>query len=1599
MKSMFSQWYQSLISWNKRLGVLVFIVLSCTMVTFAGDYRPIVNVQANPTGAGNVYVSCTEGTYTGQTAEGDIGTNGKTDKVTTFYFKAEHTDADYLWYRWEYTHKNSTSEFSRSKVYKKALSYNSLTNSYGGSTGSDDTNHTSTSTFTAKWVQPDVTGVTNGAANGERQSTYDLGTVTNPTATTKNVAFDLSNDYAGLLDINDVCPDYYSVATPLASNGYTNGNIFHTKGSGSLTVPVIYTPTGIHGQTNSASLTVKSNYPSAGTNYWTAVFSVAENYKPEFSLSTTNYNFTPDYPIDNSTSSSAYTLPITGRNYAASNIAEWDVSWGTVTYEGGTYPNANPYSLDSTDINNPKVIFTAPATGSYTDVTVTLTITAKYEDANGTLIASDAKTITFSADAGNILKIGELSAYTMDFGIVDFGTAVSKEVALISTYSDLTETRSNEVAGITLTPDYANDKITVSITNTTAIGSHTPSLTLKAGTEASAVLNVTAQVKLAKPVVTATTGLGQSIDLSWLAVNGATSYIVKSGETVVATIGDDEAIATTYKVVSIGGQSLVMGTEYPFTVTAVYASNTFGNRTSDEIKATSTAPATITSTTEIDLFTGTDKYQVGHATYGKYPYAPKRRIDLSAAFNNGVAAFDQLFVFGLTLGDASGVISKPTTSENSNAVTPCYIYTKSGNNYTLSKTIPNVNIATKPAEFNIAANGQKVYFTGYAPYASCGSTWDENAVFLFTGKSKTVDVYFDNLELYARPKAATGTKVSVKTYTVAGLSDAIGLTTDKDVDLQISGPSLNVYVQGSGAAFAFASTGGTLTPTIHLNGTNVLQSTPGWSVHVLATWALNVDATATQQSSPIQVLSKKNGGATTLTLTDTWFDSNTRTNGILDLAKSGVRPAPTIDLGNEKTTLNFNGGQYFLANAGNTSTSYTVSYAISYRKKSMKDGMANMYAVGDDHPEGKVRFLDGSVNCAELPLSYFNANLYHNRTSMKCPQDTKIDGGTFNCDVLACTSTTSKGGSPTNSAGVALCKVPIPIASTDSNGTAVLASDWMTYAANHGANTTDLGYYGINSMQPTTIINDDEEEVPGVNLMLPSDNVCFMEVNRTPWVLCNPTVSVVTNLGSASMGGSKDVPSSVTSGDEGLTHVQFTSRLFYGEMDSYVADAVEAGYTTPGGTEVSLPDGEGNQYILNTESYIVKDKVYWVRPVVANEWRMFVPPFDVANIYIVEAYPEEQLLNDFGTLTTNKIGEEVYVIEDENTIDEARLEQASRMMDFFYFWLFDADPTGLGNDNDLWPKKGWGMSAFVQDWVDYEEKNHGEGHKPLIKQLYHFTGANWDANYYLYESDGSWDYVDGKFTTDWLPVQTQSVERGKGTPQTIMRKGGIYSICFPYSIYNDGSHNPDAVWDYWTGKYIIMEGYPTEEDPILGPVQVLSGTTTDWDGVALSATLLADHTETGAVLRGNHTFGQVDVQKNNAFYLNGTNKYTSSPTKRTLEPSEGFLLANVGNAPSPMPQRKASIHLMTGEITYESGDGSENTITGTPTISGDREMLVYTLAGGLGVVPVVPQHVSIYNASGQLVVSQYLTDEMQFALPAGIYLVRGEKDQVKVMVK
>jgi hypothetical protein len=260
------------------------------------------------------------------------------------------------------------------------------------------------------------------------------------------------------------------------------------------------------------------------------------------------------------------------------------------------------------------------------------------------------------------------------------------------------------------------------------------------------------------------------------------------------------------------------------------------------------------------------------------------------------------------------------------------------------------------------------------------------------------------------------------------------------------------------------------------------------------------------------------------------------------------------------------------------------------------------------------------------------------------------------------------------------------------------------------------------------------------------------------------------------------------------------------------------------------------------------------------------------------------------------------------------------------------------------------------------------------------------AHYYLYKTGLTtleWDINEND--EDYLKIDWELAPDAAKNDGIVMNKGQVYAMQFPYCPgCNDGTK-----WDYWTGKILVLEGD--------GPQTI--------EGKNYHETIRTIETASGkAAVLGNSTlatmtpsvYGYHLEQKNGSQKFYGP--YGEEDTELiSIEPTSGFVMVN--STLKAMPGRKASIDMMTGDVTYEPGDGSENTVTGTPTISGEREMLVYTLAGGLGVVPVVSQQVSIYNASGQLVVSQYLTDEMQFALPAGIYLVRGEKDQVKVMVK
>ena len=116
-----------------------------------------------------------------------------------------------------------------------------------------------------------------------------------------------------------------------------------------------------------------------------------------------------------------------------------------------------------------------------------------------------------------------------------------------------------------------------------------------------------------------------------------------------------------------------------------------------------------------------------------------------------------------------------------------------------------------------------------------------------------------------------------------------------------------------------------------------------------------------------------------------------------------------------------------------------------------------------------------------------------------------------------------------------------------------------------------------------------------------------------------------------------------------------------------------------------------------------------------------------------------------------------------------------------------------------------------------------------------------------------------------------------------------------------------------------------------------------------------------------------------------------------LNPGDAFLKLT---APMSMPgKRIKSINAETGAITWEEDNSNDGTTTSTPTISGNRQMMVYTIEGGVGIIPVTAQQVSIYNAAGQLITSQYLTEETHIPLSTGIYLICGANERAKAVVR
>ena len=1549
----------------KQIGLVAILLATIGVGDVWAAVETTLKVTKSPTsGAGNATVATSEtGTYAATQSQ-STGSWYNTTGTHTYWLKAEATSTAWLWKGW----------YSDGALKLAALS--------GSTTVKDDKLIGGvTKTYTATWVQPKVTGTTAGENGGTNIKLYTFGEYTDPTigSETKSIVFTLENNDAGLIAKDGSQPEnYYTEALTGSWTATTFVKESHTyaKGNQNYTYNVSYKLSGVHATNITANIKLTSKY--GGSNY-TAKLNATENYTPYFNYAYTEYNYTPDDPLAEG-ESLAQTFNVSKNCYAANN-GVWSISLpADAAAKGFTLQTA-------ADNPNATVQFEALPGMNKADLTTTLTAVCTYTDARGAKVTY-TQTILLSGDAGKVITIDGAEVNTMTFDIDYAASGESTQtLPFMTTLTGLTTTSSNLPAGdfITYTTWTTGlTEVAATVKHNLTPGQYTPSVKYSYNNdEVYSILHIVANIRLAQPVITATVGQGQQITLSWQSVYGATSYIIEGKGAADANfiqlniIGDDEPIETSYVVNNIGGVILTTGTEYTFRVMAVYGPDEFANRLSNEVTATPSAQGSIIASSTVELYTGTEIFVEGNTTYGVFPYRKKRAINLDAAFSpSGAPLFDKLYIFGMTTSEVIATVSgqkghKITPASNtkgSDAITPCYVYVKNGNQYDLQQTIPNMNVKDKPIDD--ISGSTSVYMTGYCPYASTGGGNDknENGVFCFTGGAgENLHVYIDDLRLHARYKSNNGNVSKPDTITFSGLQTTF-------------------YCAGTAASFCFkgtsTSSGNPFKPIIHMRDSNRLTGTVGSAIKVeISFLGMSMVQRAGQYNSPIGFISDNGEKYTELSIDDVWPASmadnatgSVRTNGYLDVR--GSSGAPSIDLYDDKGKVNFNGGRYYLKNSRPTgSNNYLCTFAVGYRKyvKEVSGIKATMFGLGTDQSGGEVHFNDGSFYVDTLTddeLSKYGT-YYHHKYALKCPASSTINGGTFYCEPFASTESENKGASPLNRYGDGLVLDTVAVESllepyhtaviNFPNDKEVQAEYAATYPATLGEYYTAKGTtYGISSLNAYQGIQAPDSVI----LMLPvqyTDKELQQEVVNLPWAMCVPSVEA--GRGTITLGGDVEVIYK----EENNTIYQ-TNYLLYGAIDEYIV-GIKENYQTPAYDGLPQADiefiGGLSSKIENEDSYTIQQEQYMLMSVKGDEWMLFSPPFDISEVYVIETYKEDALAAMAKTTSW------------QDAIDL----QAAANMDFFYVLCYNIGYLNTVNN----------FNGIYQSW--YQELRPNTGAKGKIK-LKHFTGSNYDANYYLQKSSGTWnwDAENGRFITDWkyLPNNVEQVTHGDSVCDLIMKNGEIYSMKFPY-MYNGyrESGDVDYNWDYWTGKYILLVGK--------GPQTI--------EGINYHDNIDADMTASlgTAEVRVNPTFCPIEIADMGAYFLDENQRFSSNPNDDWgwIEPTSGFVLANT-SIPSSMPQRIKSIDMQTGDVTYDSNgnnDNNQGVTTSTPTIGGNKHMMVYNIEGGVGIVPVVEQQVSIYNAAGQLVTSQYLTDEVHIPLPSGIYLITGAQDQFKAVVK
>ena len=1034
-------------------------------------------------------------------------------------------------------------------------------------------------------------------------------------------------------------------------------------------------------------------------------------------------------------------------------------------------------------------------------------------------------------------------------------------------------------------------------------------------------------------------------------------------------------------------------------------------------------------------------YTYNNNVYSDYKY---HSVNLINAFDeDGTAIFDYLFIYGETTPSEGTNITLPLkgsadgrTNIGSNAVTPLIVYKKAPNTagkymgYQYVGQLANVNTAAKEILGDVIVKDDagtvyidvmdktiSAYMTGFCPFATTGYDKLQEGVFLFRGKhGSKLDLYLEDFHVLSRNKtengnAFYGNKEGGTVYSDLYARGSGGVLVFENVDIQ---EELHYYQP--------------FDVNIHTMGNNLLNSNYGC---FFALQIGGVDAMrAYQVSSPIQVHVLYRDGAdrynerktkTNLNFDDIWptvVDDNNviietkRTNGFLALKKQ-ANNAPSIDLGNANTVVNFNGGQVQLQNSQIGSDTYKTTLAISYRAGffgSNEAGIQLCYGIGTDAVDGTVNFNDGTVTIEPMWVSeaykqYYlidqdangneitqvkNGKTEYRTTCLRTPTNTYVQGGSI-CRVRACQHVTSKGGAPKDTKGGSfLGQYVYTLQSTDevddetTNLVKKIAfpdniSGLKEYQESHGYE------YGLSSITPDANRN--------LYFWIP-DGYAGVEAEEDKilrtWKAC------MTEIGASLEGG---VGKGTIGGDIEINEDEEVKYFLYCQLDNDIHNVISAvdgngAYTYQAPIEVpaaakqyfdgnytrwapNLVGSETQHQVLSGNSYTITDRVYYITTATADLWKTFTAPFNVANIYVVEAFSEAKL-------------------ETMGTRSEILKEQARHNADFAAFF---GVAMAMGSDKSF--------KAIYESYLKWAEIQDQEAGLPTdgtytlrgMQKLTPYFGNNWrDANFYLNVNKGNWALIeDGTLAFD---VKWEMLNQSDTTDGILLHKDSTYSMMFPYCTGCEVDYPERDYWDYWSGKFLIFES-TTAPQTIKGK---------DFLNEEVENNIFTVECEPEeVVVTGNSTFAMLETNKTNVYRY--SDEYPSMALECfkpindgsiTIYPATAFLYGEVPNNINNMPAKKVTRE---GKIIYgdssngDNDDNGDNTTTDShiPTVGGGNDLFITAINGGINIAVAEPQYVRVLTATGAIIFNGYITTAADVNLPTqGIYVISGENEVQKI---